>query len=91
MSPLRSSSSRFKGVCWINSEKRWRASIYYQRKTRHLGQFTDELAAAVAYDEAAQQWYGEHARLNFPNGVDAWIEREMAARRTDAPLPAKAA
>jgi hypothetical protein len=53
--------------------------IRYQDKGRHLGQFTDELAAAVAYDEAAQQWYGEHARLNFPEGVDAWLATEWQA------------
>jgi hypothetical protein len=52
------------------------ACIRYQGKGRRLGQFTDELAAAVAYDEAARQWYGEHARLNFPHGIDAWLERE---------------
>jgi hypothetical protein len=72
-------SSRFKGVCWIAGKKRWLAQIEYQGKGRRLGQFTDELAAAVAYDEAARQWYGEHARLNFPDGVDAWLAAEAAA------------
>jgi hypothetical protein len=80
-------TSRFKGVCWVTSLKRWVASIKYQGKTRHLGQFTDELAAAVAYDEAAQQWYGEHARLNFPEGVDAYLQaagREESETRAAA-------
>jgi hypothetical protein len=63
------------------------ASIKYQGKTRHLGQFTDELAAAVAYDEAAQQWYGEHARLNFPEGVDAYLQ---AAAREESETRAAA-
>jgi hypothetical protein len=80
----RPTSSRFKGVSWVTSAKRWVASIRYQGKYRRLGQFTDELAAAVAYDEAAQEWYGEHARLNFPDGVDAWIEQDMASRQSDA-------
>ena len=72
-------SSRFKGVSWNSNAKRWVASIQYQGKGRRLGQFTDELAAAVAYDEAARQWYGEHARLNFPDGIDAWLAAEAAS------------
>ena len=71
-------TSRFKGVSWAAKLKRWVAAIEYQGKGRRLGQFTDEIAAAVAYDEAAQQWYGEHARLNFPDGVDAWLAAEAA-------------
>jgi hypothetical protein len=75
----RPTSSRFKGVCWVASAKRWVAQIQYQGKGRHLGQFTDELAAAAAYDEAARQWYGQHARLNFPDGIDAWLAAEAAS------------
>jgi hypothetical protein len=45
-------------------------------KTKRLGRFGDQMAAAVAYDEAATQYFGEHARLNFPDGVDAWLEKE---------------
>jgi hypothetical protein len=72
-------SSRFKGVCWVTSAKRWLAAIHSQGKDRRLGQFTDELAAAAAYDEAAKQWYGDHARLNFPDGIDAWLAAEAAS------------
>jgi hypothetical protein len=72
----RPTSSRFKGVYWHRVMKRWYARIRFEGKDRTLGKFTDEIAAAVAYDEAAQKWFGEHARLNFPDGVDAWIERE---------------
>lgn len=71
-------SSRFKGVSWNWKAKRWVASIRYQGKGRRLGQFTDELAAAAAYDEAARQWYGQHARLNFPDGVEAALMRDAA-------------
>jgi len=79
----RPTSSRFKGVSWVTSAKRWVASIRYQGKGRRLGQFTDELAAAVAYDEAARQWFGEHARLNFPDGVDAWLACDEQSRVED--------
>jgi hypothetical protein len=74
----RTPSSRFKGVYWEQSTKRWRAAIHYDGKKRTLGRFGDEVAAAVAYDEAAAKWFGEHARLNFPDGVDAWVQQQTA-------------
>jgi hypothetical protein len=81
----RPTSSRFKGVHWQQSMKRWYAKIRFQGKDRMLGKFTDEIAAAVAYDEAASQWFGEHARLNFPHGVDAWLEAQaQGAERAEA-------
>ena len=71
----RPTTSRFKGVFWETQTKSWRASIRVDGKTRWLGRFRDEVAAAVAYDEAARLWFGDDAWLNFPNGVDAWLER----------------
>jgi hypothetical protein len=71
-------TSRFKGVHWNQVMKRWYAQIKVDSKTRKLGHFRDEIAAAAAYDEAARIWFGEHARLNFPDGVDAWLERAAA-------------
>lgn len=69
-------TSRFKGVCRPRKSKLWVATIKKDRVTRRLGTFRDEIAAAQAYDEAAQELFGEHARLNFPDGVDARLERE---------------
>jgi hypothetical protein len=77
-------TSRFKGVYWDAWAKKWRAGIKVNGKDRRLGRFGDEIAAAVAYDEAAKLWFGEHAWLNFPDGVDAWIEREMHTTREAA-------
>jgi hypothetical protein len=37
---------------------------------RWIGRCRDEIAAAEAYDEAARAAWGEHARLNFPDGID---------------------
>lgn len=71
-------TSRFKGVCWDRRRERWYAKIKKDRVTRHLGSFRDEIAAAQRYDEAARELFGEHARVNFPDGVDARLERESA-------------
>ncbi len=59
-------TSRFKGVYWETQTKMWRACIGLDGKGRKLGRFSDEIAAAEAYDEAARRLFGEHARLNFP-------------------------
>jgi hypothetical protein len=72
-------TSRFKGVCWETRRGRWLATISKDRVQRRLGSFRDEVAAAQAYDEAARELFGEHARLNFPDGVDARLESDAAA------------
>ncbi len=77
-------TSRFKGVFWETATKRWRARIRVDGKTRGLGRFGDETAAAMAYDEAARLWFGEHAWLNFPDGVDARLTIEAATSDADA-------
>ena len=66
-------TSRFKGVYWEWRTKRWRAAIHLDKKKRYLGRFGDEIAAAQAYDEAARELFGEHAYLNFPDGIDAFL------------------
>lgn len=76
-------SSKFKGVHWNRHRELWQAAISTDGKTRYLGRYHDEAAAAEAYDEAARELFGEHARLNFPDGVDARLERE--AREAEAP------
>ena len=71
-------SSRFKGVCWDRRREKWSAYIKKDRVMRNLGQFRDEIAAAQAYDEAARELFGEHARVNFPDGIDAALARPAA-------------
>ena len=61
------SSSKYKGVCWNKRRKKWAAAIRFDNKTYHLGCFDDELAAALAYDQAAQKYHGRFASLNFPD------------------------
>lgn len=65
--PLPGRSSRFKGVCWDKSHRKWRVSIGSGAGRRHLGMFDSETAGARAYDVAAIDRYGEFARPNFPS------------------------
>ena len=58
--------SCYKGVSWHREAKKWRAYIAYDARYHHLGFFEDEIKAALAYDKAAQEQYGEFAWLNFP-------------------------
>ena len=58
------STSKFRGVCRIKGF--WHAQIYFDKKTKHLGDFVFEEDAARAYDAAARSYHGEFARLNFP-------------------------
>jgi hypothetical protein len=78
-------TSRFKGVCWDEPRGKWLAQIKKDARHYRLGRFDDEIAAAQAYDEAARKHFGEHARLNFPDGVDAWLETQaMRTERAEA-------
>lgn len=62
----RPTTSRFKGVCWLERYGQWQAQIRVDDKPRKLGLFDDEEDAAFAYDEAAREIWGEQARVNFP-------------------------
>jgi hypothetical protein len=59
-------SSRFKGVSWSAQRRKWRAQIGPAGSVRDLGFFLKEDEAALAYDRAAVEMFGEFARLNFP-------------------------
>lgn len=57
-------SSEFKGVCWHNQNKCWRARIKFYGKEIALGCFSSEIEAAKAYNEAAKKYFGDFALLN---------------------------
>lgn len=59
-------TSKYKGVSWIKKAKKWQAMIKYKGVAYFLGYFTDEILAAIAYDDKALEFAGEHAQLNFP-------------------------
>lgn len=60
------STSKYKGVTLHKRDTRWYASIRFKGKLKHLGSFVSEIEAALAYDKAALDIFGEFARLNFP-------------------------
>ena len=65
----RKTSSIYKGVYgWLGS---WKAQIGFlgisgQQIHRYLGCFSVEEEAAKVYDQAAREYFGEFAALNFP-------------------------
>lgn len=60
-------SSKYKGVSWSKTEKKWQVRITCKRRKISIGYFHDEKAAARAYDRRAKQLFGDYAALNFPN------------------------
>lgn len=57
-------SSVFRGVSWQKREHRWRAQIQVESKRIYLGGFKVEKEAALEYNLAAAQHFGEFANLN---------------------------
>ncbi len=65
--PNRGGTSKYKGVCWCKSSKKFRVAISHNKKRFYLGYFHDQVEAAKAYDKAAKKFFGEFAYLNFPS------------------------
>lgn len=59
-------TSRYKGVFWHRERRIWMAYIKIHGRSTYLGSFQREEDAAIAYDQAARDRFGEFARLNFP-------------------------
>jgi hypothetical protein len=81
--------ARAAGVSWFSRDKRWTAVIRVDAgdgkgKTRFLGRFVNEVDAALAYDQAARQYHGKKAQLNFP---DLPPKPQMAPSKTRQPTP----
>lgn len=65
----RATSSKYKGVHFRRDRKRWSAEIKVMYRTLKLGCYATEHEAALAYDVAAVQHFGEFARTNFPSST----------------------
>jgi hypothetical protein len=57
-------SSIYKGVCLFRRTGKWLAYIDKDYVRHHLGYFDNETDAALAYNKAAIELFGEFARLN---------------------------
>ena len=57
--------SGLKGVSAFRGK--WRVRISVDEKVHSIGVFDDPNLAAKAYDAAARYYFGEYARLNFPD------------------------
>jgi hypothetical protein len=65
----RNGSSIYKGVSYKESSDKWQAKICVNYKQIYLGLHENEVDAALAYDSAAMKYFGEFARLNFPERI----------------------
>jgi hypothetical protein len=63
----KSNGSDFLGVSFDASRQQWRAQIKVMYQAKFLGRFSTQEEAARAYDVAAVKYFGEFAKLNFPN------------------------
>ena len=60
--------SGYKGVA-VYKNGRWTAQITVDYRKIHLGVFDDAEEAAIAYNDAATQHFGEYARLNLLSDI----------------------
>lgn len=60
----KNTSSKYKGVYWNKGKDKWCTGIMKDGKKKHIGYFTSEDDAALAYNEAAKELFGEYANLN---------------------------
>jgi hypothetical protein len=77
-------SSQFKGVSWHKGGGKWIAMIHCGGTTRYLGLHAREEDAARAYDCAARELFGDHARFNFPDSMPRDGTAPHAAVQRDA-------
>jgi len=57
-------TSIYKGVCFDKHANKWRARIKLNNKHKNLGLFENEIDAAIAYNNAAIELFGEFAFIN---------------------------
>jgi hypothetical protein len=58
-------TSSYKGVYWFKQHEKWHSRIKVNRRRIHLGYFTSETDAAVAYNQAHETHFpGIHEGLN---------------------------
>ena len=58
------STSLYKGVSYIKSKKVWRARIEKDGHSHYIGDYSKESSAALAYNKAARELFGDIAYQN---------------------------
>jgi hypothetical protein len=66
-------SSQYKGVYWDRGGKKWRVGIRVNRRLILLGYLDNEEEAALAYNKAALEYFGEFAKINIIEPLDTGI------------------
>jgi len=64
----KNTTSQYKGVYYNKGRARWVASITLNGKLKHLGYFLTEAEAALFYNKAAAEMFGDYAHLNNIGG-----------------------
>ena len=86
-----SKSSRFRGVGWNKKNKNWQVRIRVEGKTKHLGSFVDEFAAARAYDASVVDNSLDRQRLNFPVAMEDDESSSSEDEKEESPVDGCAA
>jgi len=73
--PQHRTSSKFRGVYWNKNCRAWRARIWVDGRSEHLGNFDDEEEAARAFDRRALELKRFRA-LNFPGKLSLKKKRK---------------
>jgi hypothetical protein len=60
----KASSSIYRGVSFSKNDGKWRAGIEVEGRSMNLGNFTSEIEAGLAYNEAARKHFGKDAYQN---------------------------
>lgn len=62
----KNATSKYKGVCQYKGSKKWVATIYdsKNKKNIYLGSFDDEDEAALSYNKAVKEMFGDGAFIN---------------------------
>lgn len=72
-------TSVYKGVFWYNGF--WVARIMINRKSKHLGKFTNEIACANCYNHHAKNIFGEFAYLNECPYISNWSDYQYVFKK----------
>ena len=62
--------SQYRGVFWDKANNKWRAMIQVDGKRTHIGRFSSEVQAAIAYDKANYEQNGLKGWFNFPETIE---------------------